>query len=377
MSPPDQPPPKNAYITLLTRPSYLAGALLLAYTLTRHSPTTPLIITYTPSTLPSSCIAALQTEAQYSNIRLHPVEHLRLPDPPEGENGGSGGMVAERFADTWTKLRVFDIWAREESDGGGQWDTLCWLDADMMIFSDPSPMVFGPEQATFLKGGDGLRVMAVHTCVCNLDADAWAPREWKKENCAMSDLTGPEQLATVGAKGQCYTRRNFNSGTFCWRPGPHISSFVKSKFEEVGSQRLRGMAFPDQDFLNEAFDNGRWGPLSWKVNALKTWRYWHRNFWVSDDDVAVCHYIVDKPWAARVGKDGVAGYKGEDGVTHTWWWEEFSRWEEERKGLGEGGLLDEVKRYVAGEEGGGEVGEEMRAIGGGAQGWAKKWEGRG
>jgi inositol 3-alpha-galactosyltransferase len=95
---------KNAYVTLLTRPSYLAGAVLLAYTLNKHSPDTPLIITYTPETLPETSIQAFRDEAKHSNIILHPVEHLRLPD-----DGTEHGMVAERFIDTWSKLRVFDL----------------------------------------------------------------------------------------------------------------------------------------------------------------------------------------------------------------------------------------------------------------------------
>jgi hypothetical protein len=129
------------------------------------------------------------------------------------------------------------------------------------------------------------------------------------------------------------------------------------------------MKFPDQDFLNAAFD-ARWASLPWSTNALKTWRYWHTNIW-RDDRVAVLHYIVDKPWAARVGKDGKAGYLGKDGETHGWWWEEFGRWEREREAEGETELLDTVRKYAASE--GGEVSEEMRAIGGGAQDYAKKF----
>lgn len=144
-------PSKNAYVTLLTRPSYLAGAILLAYTLNKHSPSTPLIICYTPETLPESSVHAFAAEAKHSNIVLKPVEHLRLPD-----DGTAHGMVAERFIDTWTKLRVFDLWDMEQ-----KWEKLCWLDADMMIFSDPSPLVFNQQNDGYLTGGDGMRTMAV------------------------------------------------------------------------------------------------------------------------------------------------------------------------------------------------------------------------
>jgi inositol 3-alpha-galactosyltransferase len=352
-------PGKNAYVTLLTRPSYLAGAILLAYTLTKHSPTTPLIICYTPDTLPEPSIQAFRDEAKHSNIILHPVEHLRLPD-----DGTEHGMVAERFIDTWTKLRVFDLHEMER-----QFDRICWLDADMMIFSNPSPLIFNSKNDAYLDGGDGMRMMAVHSCVCNLDHDSWAPSTWHPGNCAMAKLTAPDQLAKVEPEPE--TLDNFNSGTFLYRPGEQMSKFVKDKFEELGNTRLKAMKFPDQDFLNEAF-RGRWDTLSWKTNALKTWRYWHTNIW-RDEQVAVLHYIVDKPWAARVKPDGTAGYLGRDGETHQWWWDEFAKWEAERKEQGEEKLLEVVGRYAASRDGQGDS-EEMRAIGGGAQDYAKKWK---
>ncbi|KAH9872918.1 hypothetical protein J1614_005313 [Plenodomus biglobosus] len=346
---------KNAYVTLLTRPSYLAGAILLAYTLHKHSPDTPLIITYTPDTLPETSVNAFKREAAHSNIILYPVSHLRLP-----EDGTESGMVAERFIDTWTKLRVLDLHEMEQ-----KFERICWLDADMMVFSNPSPLVFNKANDEYLRGGDGMRVMAVHTCVCNLDHDTWAPESWRPENCGIAKLTAPDQLAMVAPQPE--TLGNFNSGTFLYRPSEALSQFVKDKFEQLGNAKLRAMKFPDQDFLNEAFE-GRWASLSWKTNALKTWRYWHTNVW-RDDQVAVLHYIVDKPWAARANDDGSAGYLGKDGETHRWWWDEYARWENERKEQGERELLETVGRYVAG--GGGE--EEMRAIGGGAQDFAKKW----
>jgi hypothetical protein len=248
-----------------------------------------------------------------------------------------------------------------------KFNRICWLDADMMIFSNPSPLIFNAENDAYLTGGDGMRTMAVHTCVCNLDHDSWAPAEWNPDNCAMAKLTSSDQLAEV--KPEPYTLSNFNSGTFLYRPSKQLSDFVLAKFKDLGNAKLRAMKFPDQDFLNEAFD-GRWSTLSWKTNALKTWRYWHPNIW-RDDQVAVLHYIVDKPWAARVGADGTAGYLGKDGETHRWWWDEYAKWEKEREQQGEKELLEIVTKYAAGVDG--SVNEEMRAIGGGAQDFAKKW----
>ncbi len=359
------PSSRNAYVTLLTRPSYLAGAILLAYTLHKHSPNTPLIIAYTPDTFPETCLKALEAEAKYSKIILQPVEHLRLPQE-DGEDNTKHGMVAERFIDTWTKLRVFDFHSLPQ-----KFERMCWLDADMMVFQDPSPLIFNSENDAYIHGdedGKGLCLMATHVCVCNLDHDSWAPKDWTAQNCAFTHLSSPSEIPAV--KDTPSTFSLFNSGTFLFAPSQAISDYVKNTFDEMGTPHLRSLQFPDQDFLIHAFKD-RWASLSWKTNALKTWRYWHTNIW-RDDQVAVLHYIVDKPWVARVKSDGTAGYLGKDGGTHRWWWDEFDRWHGEREGQGEKELLETVAKYVAGEKEG-EENEEMRAIGGKAQDYAKNW----
>ncbi|KAF1957671.1 nucleotide-diphospho-sugar transferase [Byssothecium circinans] len=363
----------NAYATLLTRPSYLAGAILLAHTLHKHSPSTPLIIIYTPETLPEPSIKSLEAEAKHSNATPYPVDHLRLPTPSNEEDGETG-MVAERFIDTWTKLRVFDV----QKITGKKVERLCFLDADMMIFSDPSPLIFNEENGAYLtaEDGGGNRLCASHVCVCNLDRDSWAPSSWKRENCAFTPLTSPSDIAPAKPQKESETHGIFNSGTFLFQPSPSIRDFVLRRFESTPVKELKRLKFPDQDFLNQVF-NERWKSLSWRTNALKTWRYWHPNIW-SDSQVAVLHYIVDKPWATRIKHDAqgkpVAGYKGDDGETHTWWWDNFNTWKKERESQKETDLLDTVAKYVAGESG--EESEEMKAIGGGAQDFAKKWEGR-
>ncbi|KAF2679657.1 glycosyltransferase family 8 protein [Lentithecium fluviatile CBS 122367] len=381
----------NAYATLLTRPSYLAGALLLAYTLYKHSPDTPLVLLYTPDTLPETCVEALRIEAKYSGCIVYPVGHLRLPRGGDGEGGG--GMVAERFADTWTKLRVFEVLDIEVEVQGvlvkKKVDRLCFLDADMMVFSNPSPLIFNADNDAFLHPllpssstgakadhndqGNIMRLCATHTCVCNLDFDPWAPASWTPANCAYTRLTHPCQLAPVCPSSP--TLGNFNSGTFVFRPSLALRSHVLGAFHSTPPAELRKLKFPDQDFLNTLFE-GRWKSLSWCVNALKTWRYWHANIW-RDGEVKVLHYIVDKPWAARVGvgegRRKVAGYKGDDGVTHGWWWEKYGAWVGERRARGETEMVATVEEFVAGESGAGS--EELYAVGGKAQDFAKRWEG--
>ena len=104
---PADKPLKCAYVTfLLTSPSYLPGILLLAHTL-RH-PTTnpsegsayPLIVCVNPA-LPEECIKALKD----AGVEVRKVQPL-VPS-------GKVTIIAERFVDTWTKLRV---WELEEFD---------------------------------------------------------------------------------------------------------------------------------------------------------------------------------------------------------------------------------------------------------------------
>ncbi|KAF2866490.1 nucleotide-diphospho-sugar transferase, partial [Massariosphaeria phaeospora] len=312
----------NAYATLLTRPSYLPGVILLAYSLHRHSPSTPLVIMYTADTFPQQGVYALHNEARRSNCIVHPVEHLQIPPTSQGEK--KGGMVAARFQDTFTKLRVFGL-----HELG--FTTVCFLDADMLILHDPSDLIFGTRTQDWLDQTRGLGILATHACVCNLDADAWAPASWTRDNCAYVQLTSPNGVPSVSADPSS-THSLLNSGTFVFYSSKEIDDFVLQSFMSMSAEKLAGYQFPDQDFLTEVF-TGKWASLNWRANALKTWRYWHPELWKADGEPVVLHYIVDKPWAARVKKEGeelVAGYLGKDGVTHGWWWDVWARWVAER-----------------------------------------------
>lgn len=84
-----------AYVTLLTKSAYLAGALVLHQSLLEVGSRYPLAIMVTP-TLPDEARQVLEKR----NIKMLEIESLR---PTEGAH-----VLAahdERFADTWTKLR--------------------------------------------------------------------------------------------------------------------------------------------------------------------------------------------------------------------------------------------------------------------------------
>ena len=299
---------KYAYATLITRQSYLAGVIILAYTLQRHGSKYPLVVCYTPN-LPSDAINALKLEGRKGHIIPHECDYLRPP------NGTKISLIAERFEDTWTKLRVFELF---------DYTAICYLDADMAIFRNMDSIF---EQAPHLPP-DWL--IANHVCVCNLDSDPWAPDDWHRENCAYTLVAHPTALTKPiqPTPGGPRTHNLLNGGMFLFHPSEALWIKMLSVFQTT--TLLSTFLFPHQDFLAYFFHQ-RWLAMGWQYNAIKTMRYWHPNLW-HDEEVVCLHYIVDKPWVKRVGEDGVAGYLGRDGVTHQWWWNAYQQWEFERLG---------------------------------------------
>ncbi|KAK6442439.1 hypothetical protein LTR95_001311 [Oleoguttula sp. CCFEE 5521] len=346
------PPPSGnfAYTTLITRASYLAGVIILASTLRKHGSKYPLLVLYPPS-LAAPAIRALQLEAPKLNLILRECELLLPP------SNVKTWLIAERFTDTWTKLRVFEAI---------EYDAVCYLDADMAIFNKNMDSIFA--HAADLPSD---WIAANHACVCNKERDGWAPEDWREENCAYTPLSHPTAL-TEPTKVTAESRPTYhllNSGMFLYHPSQKLWDDMLHFFNTT--PKLATFKFPDQDFLAEFFRN-RWRSLGWQYNALKTMRYWHDAMW-RDDEVACLHYIVDKPWAGRVGEDGRAGYRGNDGETHRWWWNAWEEWVEAKKMAGEDEVLGLVAKYVAkakGEEDG-EQDPDMLAIGAGVQAFAE------
>ncbi|KAL9016793.1 MAG: hypothetical protein Q9185_005881 [Variospora sp. 1 TL-2023] len=304
---------KRAWVTLLTRSSYLPGVITLAYSLSTHKTLYPLIVLVTPS-LPSSSLRALELESHHNSLLLiHPIEPLLPP-------AQSTSSVASRFEDTWTKLRAFSL---------THLSSAVFLDADLTVYKNMD-QVFD----IALPAPDWIG--ANHACVCNLDHDSWAPENWKRANCAYTPLSHPSSLSTATPVPHDaippHTHALLNSGFFLYHPSPALWDRLLTYFH-AHADLLSTFQFPDQDFLAHFFAH-RWLPLSWKFNALKTMENWHTNIW-RDDEVMGLHYIVDKPWERRVAGDGVAGHLGRDGRTHGWWWAVYEAWVRERVGMRE------------------------------------------
>ncbi|KAI0175852.1 nucleotide-diphospho-sugar transferase [Hypoxylon sp. FL1284] len=351
------PPPdtqqRYAYATLITRSSYLAGVIVLADTLLRkHRAAYPLVVLYTEN-LSSSAVRALELESSQLNLVLHKCEPLLPPSDVKIS------LIAQRFEDTWTKLRVFELF---------DYDAVCYLDADVAAFRNADGVF-----AKLSELPDGW-LGANQSCVCNRDRDPWAPADWRPENCAYTHSARVAAPAQPTAPGSPDTFRLVNGGMFLFRPSRAAWDAMMALFRSA-PLLLASFKFPDQDFLAHFFA-ARWVALGWRFNALKTMRYWHPDLW-RDDELVCLHYVVDKPWTKRVGDDGVAGYRGRDGITHSWWWEAYESWERDRVENTRYGheILALVRRGVAPSPNGGswaDVGPDpdMNAIGDGVQAFA-------
>lgn len=293
----------QCWVTLVTKPVYMPGVINLAHSLDLSESRYALVVLYT-SSLGDSAIEVLQIESERSG-RIKPRRVDLLSPRPGQENVGS---VAERFADTFTKLRAFELFKYGYTKA-------CYLDADMMALRTPDE-IFDID----LPGRDWLG--ANHCCVCNLDKDAWAPKDWHKGNCAYTMITNPDQIADEVLRDLRPTYRRLNGGMFLFYPAETLWNSLITSFN--ASVKLKSYQFPDQDFLADFFKD-KWRPLSWKFNALKTMRYVHPKMW-SDEKVVMVHYIVDKPWSAGLDDFGIAGYLGRDGETHAWWYRTWKDW---------------------------------------------------
>ena len=163
-----------------------------------------------------------------------------------------------------------------------------------------------------LVGDSDSYAWTIHTFQC----DSRVP-----ENCAYTPLlhpTGHTQPSSIGPSSpRPYTL--LNSGLVVLTPSAAVARSIVDFL--YTSPLVPTFSFPDQDLLS-VFFKGRWRPLPWVYNALKTLRSIHEGLW-RDEEVRCAHYILpDKPWMKRVrGSDVV----DETTETHKWWWERFDK----------------------------------------------------
>lgn len=107
------------------------------------------------------------------------------------------------------------------------------------------------------------------------------------------------------------------------------STAIYNQILEYMEHNAIDMDFADQSLLSSLY-RGRWVPLPYIYNALKTlrWEGVHNEIW-QDESVKNVHYILaPKPW----DEGGEKGQNESDVVTHKWWRElNQERLEKERE----------------------------------------------
>ncbi|KAG8219910.1 glycosyltransferase family 8 protein [Butyriboletus roseoflavus] len=280
---------KAAYATLLTKTSYLPGVLVLEYTLRSVGSEYPLVVMATPALPPEARDILARRRITVIDIKsLHPLAGLHTLAARDA-----------RFADTWTKLRAFELTA---------YDRIVLLDADMIVMRKMDELMH------LQLGGD--EIAAAHACACNPRKLKHYPADWAPENCAYTPLSHPTGLTapTQISNKSPRPHSQLNSGLVVLNPSAELAQAVYNHLHT--SPLVPTWSFPDQDLLSDFF-KGKWKPLPWCYNALKTLMLIHKPLW-RDEEIRCLHYILaDKPWHARVPKEG----GGEYDKSHQWWWD--------------------------------------------------------
>lgn len=316
-----------AYITLVTDASYLPGVVALNHSIRKYGGKKSFIVLYT-SNLSRDALIALQAIEQQNcsgnKMKLYHIQPLLPPDKHEIK------LADARFADTWTKLKVFEPLVFD------RYHTMLYLDADMLVTCGTNI----DDIFDYAKDLPKYCIAAVHDCKCGIINPPGLHTLNCKENCVLS-LQDPSSgnKATIiagpgGRKGPISMGpvSSFNSGLFLFHPSWMLWESINEYF--YASSKLGEYSFPDQDFL-VTFFQGRFASIPWGWNAVKTMAYRHEGLW-APDQVKIVHYIVDKPWAKATHRgDKEVGFSGKDGPLHAAWWEAFEEWkgEMERRGL--------------------------------------------
>lgn len=278
-------PYNGAWVTLLTKQTYLPGLIILSDSLKKVGSKFPLLVLYT-SSLESEAIATMKK----LDIKHQYCEYIF---PPKGIS-----HIAERFVDTWTKLRICEL------DG---FERVVMIDNDMIVLQNMDELFY------MELGRD--QIAANHGCICNLDFSSWAPDWFRPENCPYTGQKHPTCLTQPAAAGDSLPKghRQLNSGLVVLHPRSEMKQKVERYIADPPTDQT--FQFPDQDVLVGVYGHN-WRSLSWTYNAVKISREWHTEMW-DDKSIKNLHYICDKPWEKRtpVGE--------EDLYLHYCWWSEW------------------------------------------------------
>jgi hypothetical protein len=301
----------KVWTTLITNTAYLSGLLTLDASLKFAGSKYPLVALYTDS-FPSDGHAALDRRG----IPKKRIPYLLPKIRKDFSND-------PRFYDCWSKLTPFSL---------VEYERVVQLDSDMLVLQNMDELMDIPLDPASM-GGKGDRVFAAsHACVCNPLNKPHYPKNWIPENCAFTSQHGTPDLAQEEGAASTDGLAMPNGGLQVVIPSSEIYNLILATLQ---TSTTVDYDFADQSLLGDLF-HGRWIPLPYTYNALKTlrWKGVHDPIW-RDDRVKNVHYILSpKPW----DEDREAKKKPGRDASNQWWWDIHERRlkKERAKGIDDG-----------------------------------------
>lgn len=269
------PDSAKVWTTLVTNTNYLDGVLALEYSLRRVNSKYPLLVLFTDG-LSNEGHEVLDKHKIYKKQ----VSYLL----PTAEKDYSNDP---RFYDCWSKLQPFSLY---------QFKRVCQLDSDMIVVENMDELLEIPL--------DGVAFAASYACVCNPYKKEHYPKDWIAKNCMYTGYTpGPKPWMGPAPKENRIVM--CNGGLQVVVPNKENFDRIMTTLENTSA--TSSYDFADQSLLSDIF-KGKWLPLSYKYNALKTLRVIHSDIW-SDSEVKNIHYILNpKPWETREDDTGTFAF---------------------------------------------------------------------
>ncbi|KJZ72056.1 hypothetical protein HIM_08511 [Hirsutella minnesotensis 3608] len=244
-----------------------------------------------PRTWPTTSQPASSTRTEALRARGIPVRRIPYLLPSASKDYSND----PRFYDCWSKLAPFSL---------TEYARVVQLDSDMLVLRNMDELMTLPlDDSAVSEAGDAAASLR----------KPHYPKDWVPDNCAFTfQHDDPETAQTHGIDPSVGPLGFMNGGLQVVNPSKVLYQQIIDHMEADAAN----MDFADQSLLSDLY-RGRWVPLPYTYNALKTlrWPGVHDAIW-RDDQVKNIHYILSpKPWDEL---DAQGQWTGTE-ESHRWW----------------------------------------------------------
>lgn len=291
---------KLAWATILTEPSYVEGAMVLAHSLHSTGSKFPLLVLVTDR---------IGLDDRRRIEQASPQTQTRTIASFRPKPGSASNYASPQFLEAWTKLRVFEL---------DEFDYVACLDCDMLVVRnldyvllDAAKTIQHASEWDGIMHSGSVHMMAAHACVCNPLKKSTYPPWWNPENCAYSSATCPQdRIPTASQQVDAHIldmdiatatlpRRYINGGMFVISPNRAMATELTKLVHQTND--LTSFQFAEQDFLSRVFRD-HWRALPLAANFLKTVLVSHPALYRLER-IDNLHYIMAKPWSISPGDE--------------------------------------------------------------------------